>query len=206
MGFRANFIMQNVINFMWFFQTLIAIEVIYIQTNSIGGWDKESVYLLTIVYHLANSMLKSVVVNNIMKLGEKINSGDLDSILLKPVNSLFWAATRYVNFSQMVKLAVFCVIYVVYAFRINPRLSVLELTIATLFLLVGQVGFVGFLIIWNSISFWKPRVWNIQFIGLRVNDYAAFPAEMYKGIVRNMVYILPVAALATVPYFKGVGI
>ena len=89
MEYKFNFIVGGSFELIWMIMYIVFIDVLFLHTESINGWGKYQMLMLTFQGALMDSIFTFSIVPGLKRLPEMINMGTLDFILLKPVNKRF---------------------------------------------------------------------------------------------------------------------
>ena len=156
--------------------------------------------LLTAIYFLADRVYDSFLEMNFEDFVNLVNTGRLDLILTKPVNSQFIVSLRRFSFSFTISsLMMFglLVYLVVHYFWPLPLIN----------LLVGLLIFIAGLVISYSLwfmtllpVFWWGRVDNIQHLFRPFHQLSRIPIDITGRFIQPLfTFIFPLAFIATVP-------
>lgn len=199
MEFRLNFLIRTVIFFCWAGLGYASIFLIYNQVDKVGDWDKYEMLLLTTVFGFANAFLKATLYNNINRLPGYIKDGEMDFMLTKPLNIRFLVSTRYFNFEQIPRLLIYLYLILRFTHLVNPSLNTSGFFAGLFLIFLGILGMYSFLFMISCIPFWRPRVWNLFAVVRNLESLADKPSDIFRGFLRLLVTLLPIAAFATIP-------
>ena len=87
--FRVNFVIRVFNDVIWYIAQILTFEVIYKHTSQIGDWNLEQTRVFLGVLFVVDGLYMLFIHENIETFPEKVSRGDLDLLLLKPVNSQF---------------------------------------------------------------------------------------------------------------------
>lgn len=194
-----NFFISSFSAILWSVVSFGSIYMIFSNVESIAGWNLEEMILMTLVYYVTNVIYRAFFHSNLTKIPELVRDGKMDFVLLMPVDGKFALTTRYVSFSQFLRLVVFLFFFFTYPQKLNPDLNIFTYFLVIFLMAIGIWGMNNLMFIINAYTFWKPRVWNITFIGDRLKQFSQYPADIYSGAVKAFVYIFPLATYATIP-------
>ena len=105
MSFKGNFLLWIVVEVLWFALQLCFIGVIYLHTDHIATWTKWQVVLLVGASHFIQQIFQAFFLTNCTQLSELIRTGQLDFMLLLPVNTRFLVSLRQVDLGGFVNAA-----------------------------------------------------------------------------------------------------
>src|SRR5437773_3444865 len=85
----------------WFAILLIFWEVVFNQTNLIGGWSQPEYLFFVGCYFALEGLLETFFLGNCGEFSEMIRNGDLDFVLLKPIDEQFLVTCRNVDWTTV---------------------------------------------------------------------------------------------------------
>ena len=131
----------------------------------------------------------------------KVKSGDLDFILLKPINSQFFISFRYVNTYALISLLILfsLLIKLTYSYHGDMYfLSVFPMYIISLFL--GMSIFYSFEFMISSLVFWLRNFSYAGWLAGELIKYSRRPDSIYKKWFQKILFsIFPMAMICSVP-------
>ncbi|SFS35758.1 ABC-2 type transport system permease protein [Marininema halotolerans] len=198
--YRANFFLNVLDSIVWFAITLLFFHTIFGQVTTIKGWDFNKLMLLIGTAELVKSMLFVLFIENLAGLPRMVNSGDIDGILLKPINSQFYVSLRRFDFGNFGNIlpALFLIGYSCYQIG-TPFLSFNTLVYVFLVLCSILLAYA----IWFSVmtlSIWLQQIDGMHEFFLSAMTLMRFPQSIYKGIGRLLfVFLIPIVTITNVP-------
>ena len=200
MGFKANFLLWILVEFLWFALQLCFFNVLYSHTDQIGDWTRWQAVLLVGTSHLIQQLFQAFFLVNCAEISDLVQSGKLDFMMLLPVNTRFLLSLRKVDLGAFVNAATASVV-IVYA--------LVQLGYTPGF---GQIlGFValvggGILIHYSlmfllaSVSFWTVRAQGVVHGYYNLFNIARYPDSAYQGTFRKVfTFVLPMLLVSNVP-------
>jgi ABC-2 type transport system permease protein len=207
MEYRSNFFANLLNTVASLGLALLTVQVFFMQTDEIGGWNVVQVMVLLGVFNALEGVVEMFLRPNIGRIVQHIRKGTFDLILTKPVDSQFYVSFRHIVFWPItdVILGLGLVLYGgVYLMGIQ-----LTFTSVFLFLLLFLSAVATLYAIWMilmTISFWFVKVENLTFLFSSLFETARFPVSVYKGALRFLLtFVFPVAVLTTFPAAAFVG-
>lgn len=195
--YRFNFIGDLVDSLANFLVSIIFFEAIYANIDSIGGWSKYETLLLVGTAGIVSSIIYMLFMNNLPRIQRYIMDGDLDYILLKPCNELFYISFRYFYFGGITN-AVPSVLLIIYSFtRLNIDISAYQAIAFAFFILCGVITSYSLWLIVMTFSFYFIKVGHLHELFLSSLKFIEYPGEIYKGVLRKtFTFIIPFLAIA----------
>ncbi|MEK7078887.1 MAG: ABC-2 family transporter protein [Patescibacteria group bacterium] len=198
-AFRANFINGTIATVAWGIFQIIWVNLLTLQTKSAFGWSKNELIILAILYVIIIGLLHFFFTGNFDRFSRIIDKGELDFILLKPVDSQFMVTNfiqRYPNLVRVVMGIAFLFVFLHISHTVITPAGWLGFTI---FIIFGIVLLYSLWLFFCTFLIWFPRLTNIIEFLYAINGLSRFPAEMIQE-ARSFIllFILPFSiAIAT---------
>ena len=198
--YKVNFFLGGIFELVWMLMYVIFINVIYLHTETVNGFDKYQMLLLIFQGGLMDALFSMVFVPGLSRLPELVNSGDLDFILLKPVNQRFNISFNEWDISQ-IKNIVLIAIGMAYVIAVmDVKVSLLQ------WLMYLLLSINGFFIIYSilyslmSLSFWVMRMDIVMKIGSELISIGNKPMSIYPRVIQKiLIYVIPVLVCFNFP-------
>ena len=97
MEFKLNFILELFIDFIYYGSLFFFFKVIFQFQNTFGEFNQDAVIIFLILLYLVDSLYIFLIGGNTFEINNKVKTGDLDFILIRPINPQFFLSFRYVN-------------------------------------------------------------------------------------------------------------
>jgi ABC-2 type transport system permease protein len=198
--FRANLINGTVATLGWGVFQLISIRILTVRTQSAFGWSRDELSVLALSYTTIIGVFHFLFTRNFDRFSRIIDRGELDFILLRPVDPQFMTTCFIQNIPNLIR--VFMGIILLAAFTIFAQITV------TLFQMAGfaALSIFGVALLYSlwlmltTFLVWFPRLTNIIDFLYTVNGMARYPSEMILE-ARNylLLFILPFAITVATP-------
>lgn len=201
MMFRTDFFLAFFGDGALFLIRLLTFETIYLQVDTIGGWDRGQMIIFIGTFSIINALNMVIYFFGVVDIPGKIKRGDLDQYLTKPINPLLRLTFESVNVGSipLIPLGVLIVIYGVSISGVTVTFA-LGLGYAALVLLMTLLWY-DMEVIFRTIPFLAISVSGI----MRVEDQLLdlnfkVPGVLYRGVFKILFYyVLPYGIMATVP-------
>ncbi len=198
--YRGHFALLAASNVAWLALSVCLVVFLFSNIRAVAGWDLDRMLILVGTYQLVSGVTNLLFETNMGKLSEYVNKGELDFILLKPVDSQFLVSTRFLTLNQVP--SILAALATVAAGWVRLGLQPSALAVLGYVLLVAS-AVVAFYALWfGTVTFvlWTGRIDNIQYLIIPVMDIARVPIDVVRGIARPLLtFVVPVALIATIP-------
>ena len=125
--YRANFLLMILGSFLHITLSLLCIEIIYGNVDSIAGWDRREMLILVCTAMIVNQLYRVIMHFNQNRFLYGIGSGGFDRMLLRPISLIFQANTGSVNvFSLISALVPLVGVLVIQITAIGTGISLLQ--------------------------------------------------------------------------------
>lgn len=198
--FRFNVLIWTGMGFLNLFLTVVFVELVFGQVNSIAGWSKDQVLLLVVIQAIFTSFLWFFILPNLNSFSRYIRRGELDFVLLKPMNPRFFVSTRYLSFNNFARIfaCAFIVFILLSRLGVQPTVFAWLLFLALFFL--GIFIFYSLFFLMIVTNFWLINVFNFQSLFDQITETGRLPVYIFQGGLRLFfIYIVPVGFIATFP-------
>lgn len=183
----------------------IVLRVMFTHAESFGGWSFLEALALFGIYLVFEEFVYGVLTLNLNRLPQLIQNGDLDFILLKPVNSQFQVSLRRLPLISL-PTALFGIGVVAYATLALGTLTPGNVLLAVLLFLDGVVIVYSMWVLLLTTAFWFVKVENVTEIFNAFFAAGRFPVSAFPSWVRFILtFIVPIAFITTVPASAAVG-
>lgn len=200
LAYRADTVVNILLNLMWLGWELLSLNIIFSNTETIGGWGFGELIALLGVFRLVHTLMIALIWPNTEKFNQSIRDGSMDYTLLQPINSMF-----LVTFSRITVWRIWDLILAIVLITVGINISgdtVTPLNILTFILLTvsGAVVIYSLWIVLIALTFWFTKFDNNVTILQALLDAGRYPVTVYPVWLRIIVtFIIPVAVATTVP-------
>lgn len=199
--FRANAVGLALSTSLW---GLLVIFTVYLTTYSVRsvlGYTPSELLTLAAVQVIFLGIFHAIVSHNMDKMADFINKGNLDFILLKPVDSQLltslgqvmpWALVR-----MLIGVAVIAYLHGQGAIHVP---SVWHIAGASITLILGIVVIYSIWFLFTTLLIWFPNMDNIVELLYNLNVSSRYPYEFYREVgVIVFLLLFPFSIALTVP-------
>ena len=200
MSFKANFVLWMVVEVLWFCGQIVFFSIIFGQVDRIGDWSKWEVVLLVGTHQMIAQLFQAFFFVNVANIPELVRTGNLDSLLVLPVDSQFAVSTKQFGLDSIINAAlggvVVCFSLAQLGIVPNP-MSVLLYLVALLF---GVAVHYSIMLSLAAVSFWIIRAQGLVYGYFNFLNIARYPDVIYPWLFRIVFgWVIPVVIIANIP-------
>ncbi|MCA8984838.1 MAG: ABC-2 family transporter protein [Planctomycetaceae bacterium] len=205
LSFRGNFVITLVTRGFWFAAQIVLFEIIYRNVESIADWSRAEYFGFMATGMLINSIVEAVFMPNCANFSELIRTGNLDFLLLKPIDPQFLVSIEKMNLGMINQFLLALALLAYSVWSLGRPLSPWNVALYLLLVLVGVAFFYGLMIAMASSSVWLGRNQGLYDFWFYVTVFARYPQQIYTGnplaeVLRVVFsYGLPILLVVTVP-------
>ena len=193
--YRANFVASVLGTLFSMATALLTLSLFFHHTTSLGGWDYWEIVVLLGVFNALTGVIEAVLRPGIGQLAGEVRSGELDLVLVKPVDTQGFVSFRRLDLWRLgLALAGYALT------RLGRMPSVAQLAAFAVALAAAAVVVYAIWVVLMSLAFWFVSVENIAVLFDAVYEGARYPVSAYPGALRFLfVYLIPIAWTTTIP-------
>lgn len=200
MGFKANFLLWILVEFLWFGLQLAFISVLYNHTDHIGSWTKWQVVMLIGGGHFIQQIFQAFFLVNMTNLSELVRTGKFDFLLLLPVNTRFVVSLRQVDLGGFVNATSALAVMAYAAHQMNYTPSALHIAGFFALSIAGIIIHYSLMFLLATASFWTVRAQGIVWGYYNLFQIARLPDEAFRGLFKAVfTFALPMLLVSNVP-------
>lgn len=200
MQFKTNFVIRVLTEFLWLAMQWVFVEVLYGQTKAIGGWDKWQMIALLGTNYIISQAFEGMFFDNCMRLTDLIRKGELDFVLVKPMNPQFLVSFRYSDYASFLNSFLGIGIVIFSLGRMDAHSGWVGMVWFALFALNGIVILYALLFTLSCLTFWIGRANNLFEFYWQIGQFSRYPAEIYRWLLRMaLLTVLPVLVVTNFP-------
>ncbi|HYL22240.1 MAG TPA: ABC-2 family transporter protein [Gemmatimonadales bacterium] len=198
--YRANFVASVLGTVFYMATALLTLSLFFRHTSQLGGWDYWEIVVLLGVFNALTGVIEAVLRPGIGQLAGEVRSGELDLVLVKPVDAQGFVSFRRLDIWRFTDVVLGLALAGYALFRLHHVPSIAQLAAFALTLLAAAVVVYAIWVLLMSLAFWFVTVENIAVLFDAIFEGARYPVSAYPGALRFLfVYLIPIAWTTTVP-------
>jgi ABC-2 type transport system permease protein len=213
MSFRSNFVIECLSSASWVLMNLGFYLLIFRYTNEIGrgtGWGKYEFFVFLATTMFINSVVQAFFMPSVEEFSELIRTGNLDFVLLKPIDAQFLVSLCRVDWSALSNFAVGVALFAFSLTKLATRpedplvIHPMAVFAYLLYLLLGVFILYSLMIILAATSIWLGRNQTLYDFWFYITNFSRYPMEIYSGQFGTplqwlFTFVIPVLVVVNVP-------
>jgi len=200
LAYRADTVVNILLNLMWLGWELLSLNIIFSNTDTLGGWGLGELISLLGVFRLVNTMMMALIWPNTEKFNASVRDGSLDYTLLQPASSMFLVTFSRITVWRIWDLGLAITLIVVGINMTGGSTSLLSVLNFLLLTVSGTIVIYSLWIVLIAFTFWFTKFDNNVTILQALLDSGRYPATVYPVWLRVIVtFLIPIAVATTIP-------
>ena len=201
MEFKMNFIFEIFIDAIYYGSLFFFFQIIFQFVDTLGDFNKDAVIIFLLTVYIADSLYLFFLGDNVFEVNNKVRSGDLDFILLKPINAQFFISFRYVSIPALISLCILSTLLIWLTYNYHDSSFIfINYIIYFISLFLGMSIFYAFEFLISCLSFWFRNFSYAGWLAGELIKYSRRPDSIYKKWFRKTLFsIFPMAMICSVP-------
>lgn len=205
MSFRGNFLIEVVTRAFWFAAQIVMFDLIYRNVRTVNGWERYEFFAFMATGMIINTLIEAFFMPNCANFSELIRKGNLDFVLLKPIDTQFLISFEKLDLGSLSHLLMSGSLLIYALIRIGEPISATQVLMYLGLIAVGVAFFYSLMIILASTSIWFGRNQGLYDFWFYITIFARYPRSIYAGSrageLLSLVfsYVLPILLVVTVP-------
>ena len=203
--FRGNFVITVVTRAFWFAAQLTLFEIIYRNVDRITDWSREEYFAFMATAMLINAVVESFFMPNCANFSELIRTGNLDFVLLKPIDTQFLVSFEKMDLAMLNQVLLAGALLAYSLHSLGVPLQFLPVLMYLLCIGIGVAFLYSLMLSLASTSVWFGRNQGLYDFWFYITVFARYPRSIYSGSATGEVlrfafsYVIPILLVVTVP-------
>ncbi len=199
-AYRSNFINSVISSIAWGLFSVFNIVILTSRVSLVFGWKREEIIILTAAFNILVGIFHTVFSRNFERISKLANFGELDRVLLYPIDSQFSVSFWLVNYAGLARIPIGVGLLVYFLQQLHLAPSWLQLTSFGLLLMIGLGLQYSIWMIIVTLTIWFTRLSNVAEVMYSVTGMARLPREMFRQLTDYIfVFLLPITLIIVTP-------
>ncbi len=204
LAFRGNFLVKVSVEVIWLGILLAFYETIFAQTKTIAHWPKDQYLFFVGCFFALNGMIETLFLENCNDFAELVRTGDLDFLLLRPIDEQFLITCRKVDWATAPNVLMGFGVMGIALYRLGWAFDPTRVAAFAATFACGTAIAYSFMVILTSFSVWMVRNQSLMEMWWLFSSLARYPKEIFLGSRAEPIgflftFILPILLVANVP-------
>ncbi|HEX5270265.1 MAG TPA: ABC-2 family transporter protein [Gemmataceae bacterium] len=179
LAFRGNLVAKVAVEFIWLSVLLIFYLTVFQKTPSVAEWSEDHYLFFVGCYFAMGALVETFFLSNCNEFADLVRSGDLDFLLLKPIDEQFLVTCRSIDWTTVPNVVVGGVVMGVSLWRMHWDFDPLRVALFVAMFLCGLGLAYGFLVLLTAASVWMVRNQSLYELWWLFSSLMRYPREIF---------------------------
>jgi ABC-2 type transport system permease protein len=204
LAFRGNYLVKVSVEVLWLGILLAFYRTVFARTSHVADWPEHKYLFFVGCFFALSGLIETLFMENCNEFAELVRTGDLDFLLLRPIDEQFLVTSRKIDWGSgpnvLMGAGVMAVSLAKMGWTFDPlRFGAFVLTFAC-----GVVISYSLMLILTALSVWMVRNQSLMEMWWLFSSLARYPKEIYTGpwgapLGRFFTFVLPILLVVNVP-------
>jgi len=200
MEYKANLIGGIAVDVIFYSVQYFFFSIIYSYVDTLGSFTREDVMVFLIITFISDSFYMFIFAGNIFPLNRLVVQGDLDFVLLKPINSQFLVSFRYVRSHAIFSIIILLLMLVRQTHMHSLEIGIMNYVFFFISFLCGLVIWYALDFLISCLTFWFRNFSVGGWLSHEILKFSSRPDSIYTGFTRKLLFsLIPMALVSSVP-------
>lgn len=198
--YRTHSLIKVVGDIIWYMTQLSIFEVLFYHMPRIAGWDIHSTRVFMAVLFVIDALYMVIFSENFDSAAQMVRKGELDLVLVKPINSQFMFSCRKVNFSYLINFGLVCgyLWWGLHHLSVRPHAS--QILAGLLLMVCGLVILYSMRFFFVVLTIVFVNASNLNYVWYQFYRLGNRPHTFYPYWLRTIILtVVPVAMIVSIP-------
>jgi len=199
-AYRSNFINSIISSIAWGSFSLYSIIILTSRSTLIFGWKREELLLLNGLYGMVIGIFHLLISRNMERFARIIHFGELDFILLKPLDSQFAVSFWLVSYTNFFRILIALIYTLVIMQGLHLSISLFQLFYFFILVCISLILLYAIWFLILTLTVWFTRLSNLVDVMYTLTGIARYPQEVTRQLSNYIfLFLLPFTFIITTP-------
>jgi ABC-2 type transport system permease protein len=204
LAFRGNFLVKVSVEVIWLGILIAFYRVVFARTNTVAGWDEPRYLFFVGCFFALNGLIEMLFLENCNEFAELVRTGDLDGLLLKPIDEQFLITCRRIDWGTAPNVLMGSIVMAIALYNASWQLDFTRVATFLITFVCGTAIAYGFMLMLTSVSVWMVRNQSLMEMWWLFSSLARYPKEIFSGtwaapLGAFFTYCVPILVVVNVP-------
>jgi ABC-2 type transport system permease protein len=204
LAFRGNFLVKVSVEVLWLAILVAFYRTVFARTSTVADWTEPQYFFFVGSFFALNGLIEMLFLDNCNEFAELVRSGDLDGLLLKPIDEQFLITCRKVDWGTAPNVVMGAVIMVIALVQMHWHFETARVATFLVTFVCGTALAYCFMLFLTSLSVWMVRNQGLMEMWWLFSSLARYPKEIFVGrwaepLGNFFTYFVPILVVSNVP-------
>ena len=204
LAFRGNFLVKVSVEVLWLGILVAFYRTVFARTSNVAGWSEPQYFFFVGCFFALNGLIEMLFLENCNEFAELVRTGDLDFLLLKPIDEQFLITLRRIDWGTAPNVLMGAVVMVIALVQKGWQFDLVRVATFLVTFACGTAIAYSFMLLLTSLSVWMVRNQSLMEMWWLFSSLARYPKEIFAGrwaepLGNFFTYIVPILVVVQRP-------
>ena len=204
LAFRGNFLVKVSVEVIWLGILIAFYRTVFARTNYVAGWSENEYFFFVGCFYALSGLVEFLFLENCNEFAELVRTGDLDFLLLRPIDEQFLISFRKMDWGSAPNLLMGGAVMGISLWNMSWAFDPVRLATFLAMFVCGTSISYSFMLILTSLSVWMVRNQSLMEMWWLFTSLARYPKEIFNNtwaapIGRFFTFLLPILLVVNMP-------
>jgi ABC-2 type transport system permease protein len=204
LAFRGNFLVKVSVELLWLGILIAFYRTVFAKTSHIADWSESEYFFFVGCFFALNGLIETLFLENCNEFAELVRTGDLDFLLLKPIDEQFLVSCRRIDWGCAPNLLMGAVLMIIALVQQGWAFDPIRIGAFFLTFGCGVAIAYSFMLLLTSVSVWMVRNQSLMEMWWLFSSLARYPREIFSGrwaepLGQFFTFFIPILLVSNVP-------
>jgi ABC-2 type transport system permease protein len=204
LAFRGNFLVKVSVEALWLSILLAFYATVFAKTSRVADWSENQYLFFVGSYFALNGLIECLFLENFNEFAELVRTGDLDFLLLRPVDSQFLISCRRVDWATAPNILMGMAVMGIGLVRMHWQFDPVRVGAFLVTFFCGLMIAYSFMLVLTTFSVWLVRNQSLMEMWWLFSSLARYPKQIFEGTGAAplgffFTFVLPILLVSNVP-------
>jgi ABC-2 type transport system permease protein len=204
LAFRGNFLVKVSVEVLWLGILIAFYRTVFARTSHVANWSEPDYFFFVGCFFALNGLIETLFLENCNEFAELVRTGDLDFLLLRPIDEQFLITLRRIDWGTAPNVLMGAAVMVFALVQKGWEFDLVRVAAFFVTLACGTAIAYSFMLVLTSFSVWMVRNQSLLEMWWLFSSLARYPKEIFAGrwaepLGNFFTYIVPILVVSNVP-------
>src|SRR6516165_9896084 len=204
LAFRGNFLVKVSVEVLWLGILVAFFRTVFARTSNVAGWSEPQYFFFVGCFFALNGLIEMLFLENCNEFAELVRTGDLDGLLLKPIDEQFLITCRRIDWGTAPNVLMGAAVMGIALSNMGWQFDAAKAATFLVTFACGTAIAYGFMLMLTSLSVWMVRNQSVMEMWWLFSSLARYPKEIFVGRLAEplgsfFTYFLPILLVVNIP-------
>jgi ABC-2 type transport system permease protein len=204
MAFRGNFLVKVSVEVIWLGILLAFYNVVFAKTPLVAEWPKAQYLFFVGCFFAMNGLIEMFFLDNCNEFAELVRTGDLDFLLVKPIDEQFLITCRKMDWGTAPNVLMGLAVMVAALWQMHWTFDAVRVAVFLITFVCGTAIAYSFMLALTALSVWMVRNQSLMEMWWLFTSLARYPKEIFRDtwaapIGNFFTYVMPILLVVNIP-------